>query len=318
MDSETATPETGPAYDPFDTDSTTEHILGLLGTGDTATPTNDAEPATEESQAAPDGEQSTEEAEGKDPGQQAETTPEPTYRVKVRGEDREVPLSELLNGYSRTEDYKAKTAEVAEQRKAIEAERTDRLQRIDKVLDAVSQFDPVLVEGNQTDWLKLAQEDPLTYTQKRAQYDARIQQVQALQAQRGEMAAQASREILQRSYEALVQAIPDWADEGKRTKMAGEIKNNLKHYGFSDDDLSSLSDHRAVLVARDALAWRNHLASLEAAKAKASAPVPPKTLKPGSAETGSRTPDARAKALKSNALRTGKTDDAVAAILAAL
>jgi len=47
----------------------------------------------------------------------------PKYRVKVNGEELEVSLDELLNGYSRTADYQKKTQSLAEQRKAVEAER---------------------------------------------------------------------------------------------------------------------------------------------------------------------------------------------------
>ena len=46
----------------------------------------------------------------------------PTYRVKVGKEEVDVPLDELLKGYSRTADYTKKTQELAENRKAVEAE----------------------------------------------------------------------------------------------------------------------------------------------------------------------------------------------------
>jgi hypothetical protein len=42
------------------------------------------------------------------------------YTIKVDGEDTEVTLEELQNGYSRQRDYTRKTQELAEQRKAIE------------------------------------------------------------------------------------------------------------------------------------------------------------------------------------------------------
>jgi len=55
--------------------------------------------------------------------QEEEVEELPRYRVKVSGEEVEVTLDELLNGYSRTADYQKKTQSLAEQRKAVEAER---------------------------------------------------------------------------------------------------------------------------------------------------------------------------------------------------
>lgn len=43
----------------------------------------------------------------------------PIYKVKVNGEEVEVPLDELLAGYSRQSDYTRKMQELAEQRKAL-------------------------------------------------------------------------------------------------------------------------------------------------------------------------------------------------------
>lgn len=69
------------------------------------------------------------EAEAPDIGQgEAEATPERTFldadqyadhyvRVKVDGEDMEVPLNEALGGYSRTADYTRKTQQLAEQQR---------------------------------------------------------------------------------------------------------------------------------------------------------------------------------------------------------
>lgn len=48
-----------------------------------------------------------------------ETSDEPTYTVKVDGEEIAVPLSELVAGYSRTADYTRKTQQLAEQRKGL-------------------------------------------------------------------------------------------------------------------------------------------------------------------------------------------------------
>lgn len=52
---------------------------------------------------------------------EVETTADevPLYKVKVNGEEKEVPLDEILAGYMRQQDYTRKTQELAEQRKNI-------------------------------------------------------------------------------------------------------------------------------------------------------------------------------------------------------
>jgi hypothetical protein len=52
-----------------------------------------------------------------------------TYRVKVNGEEIEVTEDELLNGYSRQQDYTRKSQELAERRKAIDPIGTNCMSR---------------------------------------------------------------------------------------------------------------------------------------------------------------------------------------------
>jgi hypothetical protein len=57
--------------------------------------------------------------------EEPEEEPATTYRVKVGKEEVDVPLDELLKGYSRTADYTKKTQEVAEARKMVESDRSE-------------------------------------------------------------------------------------------------------------------------------------------------------------------------------------------------
>ncbi|MGH9963014.1 MAG: hypothetical protein ACREBC_38845, partial [Pyrinomonadaceae bacterium] len=54
-----------------------------------------------------------------EPVEAANSEPGETYTVKVGGEEVQVTRDELLNGYSRTQDYTRKTQELAEQRKRL-------------------------------------------------------------------------------------------------------------------------------------------------------------------------------------------------------
>jgi hypothetical protein len=137
---DTATPGTGPVDAPASIDS----IVAELEAGGEA-PAEALEEVTQElvkdteeggdSEKEPGSEDATEPGEEPAQGDPEEGTPEGTteedafaklvaekpdlmVKIKVNGETIEVPLSELPNGYSRTEDYKAKTAAVAEERRS--------------------------------------------------------------------------------------------------------------------------------------------------------------------------------------------------------
>ncbi len=88
----------------------------------------------------------------------------PKYRVKANGEELEVSLDELLNGYSRTADYQKKTQSLAEQRKAVEAERI-KIEEAAKTRETYAQrlqvIEQLLQQQNQgEDLSSLKAEDP--------------------------------------------------------------------------------------------------------------------------------------------------------------
>lgn len=319
--SDAATPFRAPAG--ADAYTLAEAIADKLIAEDSAADAPDtdaaAEPQQPTSEAQPDDPDAGEDqSEATDPEPQPEEPPK--FRVKVRGAEVEVPLPELLNGYSRTEDYKAKTAEVAEQRRALEAKQaeiTARAQQIDHLI-ANAQFDPVLVEGEKTDWTKLAQEDPAGYVQRRAAYDERARFWGAVAEERQRLAAEAFQRQRQQGEERLMEALPEWRDANKRQEVAGKIKSALNSYGFTEAELAGVTDHRVLLVALDAAKWRDAQTARQTAEAKKSAPPVPKVIRPGSATDSAGQKSKMARDLATKAIRTGRLDDQVSAVLAAL
>ncbi len=68
---------------------------------------------------------------------------------------------------------------------------------------------------------------------------------------------------LERQGQALVAAVPEW---GKDVEVGRKAISNIKqggveHYGFTAPELETLTDARALLVLRDALAYRKLQAS---------------------------------------------------------
>jgi len=79
----------------------------------------------------------------KDEGQQLPASAEQFYEVKVNGQTHKVPLPELLSGYSRQQDYTAKTMQLAQERQRYEQEISTYQQQLEQVRTFLS--DPRVV-----------------------------------------------------------------------------------------------------------------------------------------------------------------------------
>lgn len=109
--------------------------------------------------------------------EEPEEEPTPTYRVKVGKEEVEVPLDELLKGYSRTADYTKKTQEVAEARKMVEAERQkiEEASRLrDQYAERLSVIEQMLSQTDKAeDLASLKETDPIGYAVRVAEQGTR-------------------------------------------------------------------------------------------------------------------------------------------------
>lgn len=300
---ETATPETGPVDAPVSIESITAEIeAGGEAPADalqdiTQELVNEAE-GTGEADEAPDTEDdATEPAEEADEAESEATQDEQKYTVKVNGEEREVPLSELLNGYSRTEDYKAKTAAVAEQRRNLEAQaitietdiKAHYANQLEEATNLFAQYDPVLIEAQKIDWAALKQTDPAAYVQAQDAVNARLTAIQQMQDKvreaRGQseqaQAQQAQAERAKRfdsAAEEIVKAMPELADEAKFQQFASEAVGLLRETGFSNDEIADALDHRVLTLANEARQWRAHVAAQKSLPEKRV--VPKSAVKP--------------------------------------
>jgi hypothetical protein len=289
MQESTATPETGPVDAPASMDS----VLAEFETGNAPTDAtddvvkelvkdtedegqSDKEPDAEES--ATDPIEPEEESEEATPDEETdEDTPpadEPVHKVKVNGEELEVPLSELLKGYSRTEDYKSKTMALADERRQLEQakatlEPTVRQQYANELkqrVDLFERLDPVLSEARQIDWDRLKAEDPATFVeysdavnQRLAivqQHRAEIEKIEQEQGQA--MAAQAQAERAQRleiAANKIVETMPELAEGDNFQRFATDNIGYLRETGFTPEEITDAIDDRALILADKARKW---------------------------------------------------------------
>lgn len=183
---------------------------------------------------------------------EAEDAPEPTYKVKVNGEEVEVPLSELTKGYSREQDYTKKTMALAEERNTLQSKFASELKRQVELFESL---DPILSEAKNIDWQQLAAADPATYVQLQEavkQRQAVLEQARAkiAEASKGDSEAdtKAKAEEAQRETEALLKVMPELADPEKMKGFASEAVNYLRGTGFEDSEIVDLIDHRALTI----------------------------------------------------------------------
>ena len=251
--------------------------------------------------------------------QEEEVEESPRYRVKVSGEELEVSLDELLNGYSRTADYQKKTQSLAEQRKAVEAERVkieeaaktretyaQRLQVIEQLLQQQAQGE---------DFSALKTEDPIAYAVAMAEKVEREKQLQAVQAERQRVQQEQAahqQALLQKHIQGeqakLIEAIPDFKDDVKAEVVRRDIRNYAKSIGFTDQELSQVYDSRAVLALYKAAQYDKLMANKGAATKKVA--TAPKTIRPGTSNPQSSENEAIKKE-RAKLRQTGNKKDAV-------
>jgi hypothetical protein len=242
------------------------------------------------------------------------------YTIKVDGEELEVGIDELKNGYQRQADYTRKSQALAEQRKETEAIQSER-QRLEQERQMYAnglqmlqeQQNSKLQEFESTNWEELKSEDPYQYMLKKDEYrDAQekvhnVQQQQVLiQQERAEEANKARTHFVQQEYNRLVEALPEWSDEKSTVKK--DVQEYAKSVGFLPEEINQLADHRSVLIIKKAVEY-DKLTTKVAPKKKAVKTVP-KVQKSG---RGNSKEDVATEAIKKKRTRlqkSGKQQDA--------
>jgi hypothetical protein len=242
----------------------------------------------------------------------------PKFTVKVDGEEVEVTLDELQRGYSRTKDYTRKTMELAEQRKAAEAELQQIRAERERYAAMLEQLQAQAPQEKEPDWDRLYQSDPIEWVRQRELWRDRKERQQQLESerqrlmyQRQQEQAQEMQRIAAENQQKLLEAVPEWADPEKGTQERQAVKKYLQEIGFSNDEVSQIYDHRAVLVARDAMRYRQMMAKKQSVQPTQTRT---KTAKPGVATTVSEQGQKTKKRSLQRLQQTGRVADAAAAI----
>ena len=295
-------------------DSAASAILGLMDGGEEA---QEGESEAQEVEQEAQGQDETEQVE-----EQSEEQEKPsTFRVKAAGEEREVTLEELIEGYQLGADYTKKTQSLSEQRKAVEAERAkieEAAKLRDQYAQRLSMMEKILQQQNKGENLEVLKEtDPIGYAVKVAEMAQRDKQLQVLQAEQRRIAEQQQAEQATRlqghiaeESRKLATAIPGYADPKQGDQIRKDIREYAKSIGWSDQELAQIYDSRAVLSLYQGMQY----AKLQSNKPQVTKKVneAPKTLKSGVSQPRNQEAESQKKVM-AQLKKSGKVTDAALA-----
>ena len=249
----------------------------------------------------------------------------PLYAVTIDGETSEVPLDELISGYQRKATYTQRQQELAEARKTLdeqlqnvpaqEAALRQTYQQYQEVLQQLHQQMQAANKPANLDWNALERDDPVQWLKLKELERQRASEIQAVQAEQMRMQQLLAGENDKKLQEHLavqqglvLEKIPEWADGDVQANEQRKLLEFGRGVGFSDEELNTIYDHRALVVLRDAMRY-NELTNgdrITAAKSKIG------SVKGGNQETSRRVRSRKAKAARAKLKQTGKVDDAAA------
>ena len=188
-------------------------------------------------------------------------TPE-LHRVKVSGQELEVSLDELKAGYSRDSDYRQKTHTLGMEKRDLETQKNSlrqtydtRLNELNDLISTANQF----VEQKQggQDLAKLYQEDPTEAARLDFQLRQEKQHIESLKSSARQAQTQQYESYLETQKELAATKIPEFSDPNKADSFKLNMRNTLRDYGFNDQEIGSLADHRFLMVAKDAMSFKS-------------------------------------------------------------
>ena len=249
-----------------------EKISGLLNPKDqqeTETKAEPSEPVSTETQETPESQAESEAAPVEQETENTEVTEETQtesqepnlHRLKVNGQEIEVSLDELKAGYSRDSDYRQKTHQLSMERKDLDTQKNSLRQSYDAKLTELNELiatadATVRQKQGSQDLKKLYEEDPTAAAKLDFELRQQNKQLQDMKYKAREMQQKQYNDFLEAQRELAATKIPEYSDPGKADQFKVNMRNSLRNYGFNDEEIGSLADHRFLMVAKDAMSYQ--------------------------------------------------------------
>tara|TARA_B100001939_G_C16908539_1_gene603490 strand:+ start:392 stop:1426 length:1035 start_codon:yes stop_codon:yes gene_type:complete len=252
---------------------------------------------------------------------------EELYKIKVGDQELEVTLDELKNGYSRQQDYTRKTKKLSEDRTQVDdlqksltrqnEEAKIRRDQYEKQLEVLSQH--LKSTENNVDLDRLYQEDPAEYVRQKAEIDRRKEMMEATRQEQQRVLAEKQKEhektynaYLEKERKLLAEKLPIYADKDKGPTFVKNLTDYAKSIGYTDQEISMLVDHRAVLMLANAYRYNKLRNSKVKDKKVVKTPRVVSSSSPKVQDDNDNVKRIRSK--KANLKKTGKVIDAVSVL----
>ena len=256
-----------------------------------------------------------------DPIEEASQQEPERYSVKVNGQEEQVSLEDLKQGYSGQKYVQQGMQDVAAQKKEAEAVYTALNNERQQMAELYQQlqnggFSPEPIKPTKEDF----DADPIGYMQKNLEYeeqkanhDRQMAQLQQASQQNSVAQQNAKQAYLQEQMQILQKEIPDFADSTKASKLREQLVSTGKsQYGYTTEEISQISDYRAIKVLHDAMKYQDIISGKSKAKVKTQSAN--SVIKPGAKKMA--TPNAKIRSRQKAKLKdSGSIDDALNLIL---
>jgi len=270
-----------------------------------------------------DDEAELDEEDGEEEATSQELPDDVTVKVKVDGEEVEVTLAELRNGYSRTSDYTRKAQALAEERKAFQSEAETIRQERAQYAELLPLLQQQLVQqaSAEPDWDTLYNEDPIEAARLERQWrksrEEQTYRLQAIQAEQQRLAQEAAADQV-RQVQAFVEAeraklpdvIPEWKDQEVMAREAKEIRDWAVSQGLTEQEIESLRQASHVALIRKAMLYDKGRTKVAQATNKPKQKA--KVIRPGSSGTQVDSRSTDVKRASQRLVRSGRVSDAAA------
>ncbi|RVJ16514.1 hypothetical protein CN184_28400 [Sinorhizobium medicae] len=174
----------------------------------------------------------------------------------------QLPLSEVRNRMMMRAEFTRKTQELAEQRKVYQEAQFDKNQLRMEALQGIEALKQQMAiefrQLEQPDWDYLVENDPAEFQRQQfiwGKREAAVRQMyeaeQALRQQADAYEKEQHQIALQESQQRLLEKYPELRDRAKATEALAGMSELLASYEYTQEDVSDLSDHRAISMIYD-------------------------------------------------------------------
>ena len=141
------------------------------------------------------------------------------------------------------------------QRESLRQTYDTRLQELNELIATADAT--VRQEQGSEDLQKLWEEDPTAAARLDYQMRQRNRQLDDVRTKAREAQTKQYEDFLNTQRELAAQKIPEYSDPNKADQFKVNMRNSLRSYGFNDQEIGQLADHRFLMVAKDAMSYKS-------------------------------------------------------------